>query len=311
MRYALGLTAVVVVGYLYTGLSEIRPGERGVVRRFGRVVATPGPGLWIGFPWGIERIDRVQVDQVKRLAVGFQPETENAGLDTPPGQLLTGDHNLVNLQVVLHYTVRDDQVVEYFLQSERAESLLSRAAESVLAEWVGGQSVDDVLIQSKARLPMVLAARLQQRLDEYTLGIEIQAASVSYLLPPVEVKDAFDAVSRAQAAILTREHKAREEAGNIRRRAEADAYAFRQRALAYSHERLQLARTEALGFEKELQQYQQLRSDKSDYLASLWWREMGKLFSRFKDAGRIEVLDHNLGGDDLDITIYLPHSKKK
>ncbi|HMF18683.1 MAG TPA: hypothetical protein VKE98_15860, partial [Gemmataceae bacterium] len=61
MKRWLILSAIVVVLLVVTvasAVTEIKPGERGVVRRFGRIVATPGPGLYIGLPWGIDRVDR-------------------------------------------------------------------------------------------------------------------------------------------------------------------------------------------------------------------------------------------------------------
>src|SRR5262249_41723441 len=105
MRYVLGIAVLVFLGSLVTGLTQVRPGERVVVRRCGKVIATPGPGLWVGLPWGLDRIDRVPVDLVRRVSVGYQPDDEGFGPSAPPGQLLTGDHNLVNVQVVAHYTV--------------------------------------------------------------------------------------------------------------------------------------------------------------------------------------------------------------
>src|SRR4051812_34395829 len=96
---ALGL----LVAYLLTGLAVIQPGELAVVRRFGRVLPDkPGPGLWVGLPWGMDRIDRIAVDRFQAVTVGF---VEEEGKDMPPGQLLTGDKNLVNVQVTVYYQV--------------------------------------------------------------------------------------------------------------------------------------------------------------------------------------------------------------
>ena len=58
-RFLLIALAVLLIVWLFTGVSQIRSNERAVVRRFGKIVAQPGPGLWIGFPWGIDRVDRV------------------------------------------------------------------------------------------------------------------------------------------------------------------------------------------------------------------------------------------------------------
>ena len=122
LRRLLWAAALLALGiYLLTGLTQVRPGERAVVRRFGRVLdEKPSPGLWIGLPWGMERVDRVPVDQVRRVEVGYQPDADEDYLTTPPGQLLTGDHNLVNVQVVLNYAVRADAVEDYVVHAGAA-----------------------------------------------------------------------------------------------------------------------------------------------------------------------------------------------
>src|SRR6267378_4750743 len=131
---------LLLVGYLLTGVTQVRPGERAVVRRFGRVLEQkPEPGLWIGLPWGMDRVDRVPVDMVRPVAFGYDAAQDDGSLATPPGQLLTGDHNLVNVQVVLNYAVRSGEVEDYIVQSDRADELVARAAETALAEWVAGR----------------------------------------------------------------------------------------------------------------------------------------------------------------------------
>ena len=37
----------------------------------------------------------------------------------PPGQLLTGDHNLVNVRAVLYYKVRPDELADFVVQGSR------------------------------------------------------------------------------------------------------------------------------------------------------------------------------------------------
>ena len=165
-RFLLVVLGLLLVAYLLTGVVQIRSDERAVVRRFGRVVATPQPGLWVGFPWGIDRVECVKVDQVRRVPVGYQPDADEPGGGTPPGQLLTGDHNLVNIQVVIDYTVRPEpeQIDNFVIQADRADGLVARAAEASLAEWVAGRGVDEVLLTSKVALPSWLVRQTQDRL---------------------------------------------------------------------------------------------------------------------------------------------------
>src|SRR5947209_7864690 len=179
---------LLVCGYLATGVAQVRPEERAVVRRFGRVVARPGPGLWVGLPWGIDRVDRVPVRSVRQLAVGYDPD---AGDDTPaipPGQLLTGDQNLVNVKLVLEYAVDDtgDGLADYVANKDQADAVLTREAEALAAEWVGGRAVDEVLLAGRAAVPAWVMARLPGRVAAHRLGVVVQRVSVDYLAPPEE-----------------------------------------------------------------------------------------------------------------------------
>jgi membrane protease subunit HflK len=301
---------LLLAGYLLTGLTQVRPGERAVVRRFGRVLAyKPEPGLWVGLPWGMDRVDRVSVDLVRPVTVGYQPQ-EDEDLVTPAGQLLTGDHNLVNLQVVLNYSVQPDRVDDYVMHADRADSLIARAAETLLAEWVAGRTIDEVLIEGKSVLPRWLVEQTRERLESYHLGVAIQDASVAHLLPPGEVKDAFDNVTRAQTEIRTSLHKAEMEAEQRLRSAQADQYRMGQQTTAAAAEQLLLAHAEADSFERRLEQYRKLRRDNPAFLAGIWWEEMGRLFAQMRARGQIDLLDSHLASGELDI-ITAPMQKKK
>jgi membrane protease subunit HflK len=300
-----------VVAYLTTGLTQVRPGERAVVRRFGRVRPDkPGPGLWIGLPWGMDRVDRVSVDALRRVEVGYRPDQDEDPQTTPPGRLLTGDHNLVNVQVVIGYTVREDEVEEYVLQQDRADALVARVAEAVAAEWVAGRGVDDVLLQGRSALRDRLVAECGRRLAPYHLGVAVQQADVTYLFPPAQVKSSFDDVTRAQAKISEQVNKAEQEAATTLRKAEAEKFRLVQLALAYAHEQRSRAQAEADSFEKRLAQYHRLRKENPHFLTRIWFDEIGRLLGRMKDGGRLDLLDNHLSGGELDLTVIVPPPKK-
>lgn len=311
MRYVGPLVLLGLVAYLATGIVQVRPGERAVVRRFGRVVDTPGPGLWVGLPWGVDRVDRVPVDRVRRVTVGYQPDVEGDGLTTPPGQFLTGDHNLVNVQAAVLYGVDDTAVVAYVAHADRVDELVARAAEAALAEWAAGRAIDDVLIQGKAVLPAYLVAAVQERLEPYGLGVQVRDADVGHLFPPAEVKQAFDEVTRAQTAVLTRKHEAEQEAARTLADAKTNHYRIERQTEAYVPEKLRLARADAARFELRLEQYRRLRRDNPAFLAGIWWDEVGKLFATLKEGGRLDFLDNHVAGEGLDVTTFPPLPKKK
>jgi membrane protease subunit HflK len=316
MRKLVLLCAAVVVllalSYALTGVTQVQPGERAVVRRLGRVLEEqPGPGLWFGLPWDIDVVDRVPIERVRRVEVGYNADEDDTGL-TPVGQLLTGDHNLVNMQVVINYKVRDERasLIDFAVQADRADGIVARAAETALAEWVAGRKVDDALVMAKAELPRWLVAHVQERLDAYRLGVLVQDVSVAYALPPDQVKDAFDAVTRAQTGIQTQINEAEQERLKKMRDAEFTRDDLKRKADAYARKQLLDAAQEAEVFETRMGQYHTLRAENPDVLAGIWHDVIGKLFAKLKAEGRIDLLDNHLAGDELNITVFPPQPRK-
>jgi membrane protease subunit HflK len=292
-----------------TALTQVQPGELAVVRRWGRILPDhPGPGLHIGLPWGIDRVDRVSIGNVRRVIVGFRDEgvEENA---TPVGQMLTGDHNLVNVQAELDYIVREDEIDTFVLLSDRADALVSRTAESVLAEWIAGRTVDEALLRGKALLPAVLVDDINRRLESYKLGVRVEQASLTRLNPPDDVRPAFDRVGEAQTNIGTQINQAKLSANSKRQEALSEQFRMEASAKAYASEQILQATAEAQTFLNRLEQYRLLSKAQADYLNVLWQDEVTRLFAKMK--GQVDLLDHHLGADGLNITDFPQGTKRR
>jgi membrane protease subunit HflK len=303
---------VLVLAYLATGVVQVGPEERAVVRRFGRVVARPGPGLWVGLPWGIDRVERVPVRTARQLEVGFALDAvEDAGA-TPPGQFLSGDENLVNVRLVVEYAIddRDGELEHYLAHRDRTDAVLTRVAETLAGEWVAARTVDEALLTGRAALPAWLTPRLTDRLAGRRLGVLVQRVSVDSLTAPNEVRAAFEAVNQAQTAISVRENEARLEGNRRARDAEAVRFKLLQQAAAYRTEKVALAAAEAGAFTTRLDQYRRLKVANPDLLAAIWWDEMGRVLVGMKGRGRVDLLDQYLGAGGLDVTQFLPPKKK-
>lgn len=295
MRWRLGVVVAGAIAYLTTGVYVVRPGEVGVVRRFGRVVGTPGPGLSIGLPWGVDRVDRVAGDRVRRVTVGDGAEP-----------LLTGDQNLVQIRAAVEYAVRPGEAAAFVAARAGIDDAITRAADAALAEWAAGQAIDDALLAGKANLPAWLAKRVGERLEPLQLGIDVLAAGVAELAAPDEVRGAFDAVTRAQASVRTREQGAERDAERLRSAARSAKYAAEQRAASEVHAAVTAARADADAFRLRLDQYRALRAANVNALTPLWWAELGPLLARMHAAGRVQLLDAAVGPDGLDVLHKIP-----
>lgn len=299
MRWLLVALGGLFVLYLLTGVVQVRPGERAVVRRFGRVLAEkPHPGLWVGLPWGMDRVDRVQVDAIREITVGYEGDPGD-GSTIPPGQLLTGDRNLVNVQFTLFYQVADDALEEFVLHAERSPVLLARAAEAIAAEWAASQPVDRVLLRGKAALAESLKTGLQGRLTG--LGVLVLDARVTHIGPPDEVRESFDGVARAQTEKATARNQAEQEAATRRLAARAEAFRINQAALGRAHAIKAIAQKEAGRFTARLEQYREGVKKNPDYLRQIWQEERSRLFTKLRQQGRLDLLDHHLHGGGLEL----------
>jgi membrane protease subunit HflK len=297
---------LVLVAYLLTGVVQVRPGERGVVRRFGRLLPYRlEPGLAFQLPWGMDRVERVAVDRLQSIVVGYQ-EDDSSGETMPSGQLLTGDHNLVNVQAILTYKVQPGAEAEYVLQADRLDAVLTRAVEAVMAQWVAGRNVDDVLLNGKNEMRPILVSRTSEWIETYRLGVEILDARVALIAPPDEVKPAFDSVALAQTRNTTLRHEAEQTVARELNQAEAEKYRLEKETEGYVYTRRRLAEEDAQRFLKRLHEYEVGRKANPQYLRQIWEEERGKLFQRLKQNGQIDLLDHHLGANGLDLMTAPP-----
>lgn len=312
-RWLLALAlAVFLAGTALSALTQVQPGERAVVRRLGRILdEKPGPGLFLGLPWGLDQVDRVPVGRVKRVVVGVTSKEDEELRETPSGQLLTGDHNLVNLEAEVYYTVVEDQVDKFVINADRTDALVARVTEAALAEWIAGRTVDEVLLRGKMLLPAYLIGAVQSRLAGYDLGIKIEEASINRLYPPEEVKDAFDRLAQAQTNIRTQVYKAEQEADRKKREADAKVFQIERLTAAYAQEQRLPAQADAENFLKRLEQYRKLAARDPDYLNALWQDDMTRIYARMRESGRIDVLDHYLSSEGLNLSQFPLLPKKK
>ena len=105
------VTAVLV--WLGSGFFIVSPGQQGIIRQFGKEIRIASAGLNWRIPWPVERVNIVNVEQVRRLEVGFgrQVPEENIYMrqatTRSDAMMLTGDENIVEAQIIVQYKVKD------------------------------------------------------------------------------------------------------------------------------------------------------------------------------------------------------------
>lgn len=282
------LVGLIILFSLLTGVTQIRPGERAVVYRFGRALEIqPRPGLWIGLPWGMERVEKVAVDQVRQVTVGYQPEYDQSQDATPPGQFLTGDNNLVTVQIVVNYNVDPDDLVAFVRERARIEPILEQATESALADHISGQAIDNLLLRGSGEVSQAVLAGAGKRIADYKLGIQLQSATVTHLQPPAQVKAAFDKVTQARSEMSMLVNEAEQDAERKWSDAQAEKYRQEKEADTYVFEVKKLAKAEAAAFERRLAEYQK----NPGVLQTGRWEYLVEMLKILKENGDVQPLD--------------------
>ena len=89
------VVAVVVIIWLLSGLYCVDPGEKGVVRRFGKESGKTDPGLNYHLPWPIEKVTTVNMEKIRIAQIGFQPRmVESLAPEFPLRVLDLDPHNI-------------------------------------------------------------------------------------------------------------------------------------------------------------------------------------------------------------------------
>lgn len=182
------VAVIVVIFYLLSGFYTVGPGEEAIVRRFGRVVATRGPGLHYHLPWPADYVDRISVSQVRRI-------------ELPRALMITGDENLVVSSLGVHYTIKDAE--SFLFHQGDPEAIVSEAADAAIRRVVAEEPVDAILTGEKDLIEEQAARIIQATLDAYESGVQVIDVRLLEANPPPEVADAFRDVASAREDMNT------------------------------------------------------------------------------------------------------------
>jgi len=262
-RLMAGLFALAAAAWALSGFYFVQANERGVVRRFGRIViADAPPGLHYALPWPLSRVDRPRTTEVRRVEIGFserkrlliEQDDIEAQARSYETDVLTGDTNIVKVTVILQFQVTDP--ARYLTRTVDPERLIRHAAHAVIVEFLAHTPVDDALSIAKGPLAEAIVKKAGSLLDEYGTGVSLLPANVQAIAVPKAVQNAFNEVTDAKNAAQTMKHTALQEADSRINRAQSDA--FRRVQLAEAHRELRLAQAEgdADSFLKILEQYE-------------------------------------------------------
>ena len=235
----LALTAV--LGSFYT----VDDKQQAVVTTFGRVTDVTDAGLHFKLPFGIQRVQKVDVNVYQKIELGYGTAA-NGGYTTKTSEstMITGDYNIVNVDFFVEYKISDP--VQYLYSSNKPEMILRNLIQSQVRNVVGSTSVDAVLTDGKENVQMQVKDLVTEILQSYNIGLTLVDVRIQDSEPPTqEVVEAFKAVETAKqkAETVVNDAKAYQNAQLPNAQAQADkllqnAQYLKQKRINEAHEQV-------------------------------------------------------------------------
>lgn len=264
-----GAIGIIAVAWLAFGVYTIGPGQAAALRLFGAVQGAPvtQEGLHWWWPGPIGKKDVLLITETRRMELGFRGDAGSAVPFPTEALMISGDLNIVDVQVVVQYTIKNLNDFLFRVDDPGDDSrgigpgnpdgrTLKDAAEASLRLVVGQRSIDDILVRNREEVETQTRERLQEIMDSYNTGINVETIQLQDVKAPEEVRDAFDDVLRARQERDTRINQARAFEADIIPRAEGDSERIKEGAEAFRQSRIAQAQGEADRFTSVLDEYQ-------------------------------------------------------
>jgi len=255
-RFGIGaIVVVVLLLWLLSGFYVIQQGERGVVLQFGKEIDVTEAGLHWHMPFPIEKVEKVNVEQVYVMQIGYRSAERTGAASKLPTEalMLTQDENIVDVELAVQYKIKDPSA--YLFNVHDPKATIIAATQSAVREIVGKNTMDFVLTQGRDVIAQDTQALLQHILDRYKSGIHIVTVQMQDAKAPEQVTAAFEDAVKAREDEQRLKNEAEAYSNDIIPRARGDAARVLQEAEAYKASTIARAQGDARRFSQIVTQY--------------------------------------------------------
>ena len=299
------LIALVLLGiWAANGFYRVQPNQEGVPVLLGRFVGTTtNPGLHWNWPAPIGKVYTPDVTAENRIEVGLRTSGESSRRgasvrDMPEeSQMITGDENIVDIDFVVFWRISD--APNYLFNIKNPDETVKMAAESVMRAIIGQTPIQEALTSRREDIEARTLSSLQKLMSEYQAGIQVRQVQLLAVLPPKNVIDAFDEVSRARQDMDRLKNEAEAFRNDIVPRARGEAQQLLQGAEAYRQEVVNRAQGDANRFNSVYQAY---RQSKDVTTTRIYLETLESIFSNVNKV----IIDSEVGNAGGGVVPYLP-----
>lgn len=290
---------ILIAGWLVTGIFIVQPGEQAVIQRFGEYERTQvQEGIGYRIPWPIEKVTLVNVEEFRRLSIGFSQvgapmrfgadRSGGSKRDVPEESLmLTSDRNIVDIDLVVLWNINSAE--NFLFNIEEQENTIKKVAESAIREVVGQNDMFPIITRARDEIGARTKAIIQQNLDDYNSGVNISQILIEKAEVHPEVQNAFQDVQSAKQDAEDIQNQAQAYREDILPKARGEAIQMIQQAEAYRDSTIARATGDADRFNSVLEAY---RTGEDVTKKRIYLETMENVL---KNANKI-ILDKSQGG---------------
>lgn len=254
------VVVVLLVVAAFSSFYIVQPEERAVVKRFGKVIKTEGPGFHLKIPFGVDTAQFVPIERVlkeefgfRTVGVGQRTEYRKDRRHRDESLMLTGDLKVIDVEWVVQYRIEDPD--KYLHRAIDPRQTIRDVSEAVMRRIVGNSLGSAVLTEKRVRVAQMAQDELQEILDSFDLGIRISTIELQDVTPPEPVKPAFNEVNQAEQERERLINEAEKRRNQVLPRAEGQARQIIAEAEAFAAQRVNAARGEAERFTAIFEEY--------------------------------------------------------
>src|SRR5262249_20171472 len=224
--------------------------RRGVVTRFGKYTETTSPGPRWHLPFPIEAVEVIDFSKIKTVEIHGNAPGARSGRGL---LLVTDDENIVDALFAVQYRLKNAK--DYVFNTRSPDDVLVQVATTAISEVVGRSQMDFVLYEGRGEIAKSVESLMQEMLDRYGTGIQIQSVSLQDAQPPEQVRPAFDDAVKAGQDRERQKNEGQAYANDVVPRARGMASRLVQEAEGYSARVVQEAEGNASRFKQILVEY--------------------------------------------------------
>ncbi len=244
------LVALVLVVWLASGFYIVDEGRRGVVTRFSKYTETTSSGPHWHLPYPVESVDVIDFSKIKTVEIHGNAPSNHAARGL---LLVTDDENIIDALFAVQYRLKDAK--DYVFDTKNPDDVLVQVASTAISEVVGRSQMDFVLYEGRGEIAKKVEDLMQEMLDRYGTGIQIQSVSLQDAQPPEQVRPAFDDAVKASQDKERQKNEGQAYANDIVPRARGLASRLLQEADGYNARVTQEAEGNASRFKQILVEY--------------------------------------------------------